>query len=214
LLFCTQIPSDELRFLIDVLLGSAVELCCHPFGCRVIQRALECCDVAHSASLVAVILSAGPRLLDEQYGHYVLQHLIQHGRDECRSAIFSFISGHVVTLSTHKHASSVMERCLQYLSPEQRKALIDEVVEPSYSVFQAAPGRSLPADPQNWTPVQVLASSPFGNFVLQRMLDGSVDVQRRLLLEMLWSYAPMLRRYSWGKHILTKMESAFYGGST
>lgn len=109
----------------------------------------------------------------------------------------------VVPLASHKYASNILERCLQFATPEQCEALVDEVVAPSYAAFLAG-SRRLPADPHG-TPLQLLVASPFGNFVVQRMIDCSADGQRAALLEMLWSYVPMLRRYTYGRHILSRL---------
>ena len=205
-----QIPSAELGFILGVVTQSAVDLCCHPYGCRVVQRVLERCDEAETAPVIKAILPQLPFLVGDQYGNYVLQHILEFGSVESKNPIFSFVQGRVVPLSSHKYASNILERCLQFGTPELRSALIDEIVTPSFNTFVEL-GRRLPPDPHG-TPLQILVASPFGNFVVQRMVDSSNEMQRTALLEMLWSYAPILRRYTYGRHILSRLEKMASSG--
>lgn len=56
----------------------------------------------------AVILSElheqTDRLVLDQYGNYVIQHVLEHGRMEEKSKIVSHIRGKVLPLSQHKFA--------------------------------------------------------------------------------------------------------------
>jgi len=44
------------------------------------------------------------RLLHDQYGNYVVQHVLEHGRAEDRSRIVAQVRGKVLQLSQHKFA--------------------------------------------------------------------------------------------------------------
>lgn len=44
------------------------------------------------------------RLLHDQYGNYVVQHVLEHGRAEDRSRIVAQVHGKVLPLSQHKFA--------------------------------------------------------------------------------------------------------------
>ena len=56
------------------------------------------------------------------------------------------------------------------------------------------------------TPLQVLIRDPIGNYVVQKLMDVADDAQRVHMFEMLRVYAPVLRRYAYGKHILARLE--------
>ena len=204
-IFLVQILSSELDFILSVIVEHALDLSCHQYGCRVVQRVLERCDEGSAAPVIAAILSRVPQLVCDQFGNYVLQHILEYGSHAHKMPIFDYVHGRLVPLASHKYASNIVERCLQFGTPKQRMLLIDEVVAPSYDTFVAGL-RRLPSD-SHGTPLQLLVASPYGNFVVQRMIDGSKDGQRKALLEMLWSYAPMLRRYTYGRHILARLEN-------
>lgn len=46
---------------------------------------------------------SGP-VLKDQYGNYVIQHVLEHGRAEDKSKIVAEIRGNVLGLSQHKFA--------------------------------------------------------------------------------------------------------------
>jgi len=51
------------------------------------------------------------RLVMDQYGNYVIQHVLEHGRLEEKSKIVSHVSGSILQLSQHKFARLVLAIC-------------------------------------------------------------------------------------------------------
>ena len=68
-------------------------------------------------------------LLLDQYGNYVIQHVLDHGETANKSRIVSRIEGRVLMLSQHKFASNVVEKCVSNASTEERSRLICEVCQ-------------------------------------------------------------------------------------
>lgn len=52
-------------------------------------------------------LSSACLHLQDQYGNYVIQHVLEHGRPEDKSKIVAEVRGKVLALSQHKFARSV-----------------------------------------------------------------------------------------------------------
>ena len=52
----------------------------HPYGCRVIQRILEFCLSEQSAAILEELHSNTEALLQDQYGNYVIQHVLERGQ--------------------------------------------------------------------------------------------------------------------------------------
>lgn len=69
------------------------------------------------------------QLVQDQYGNYVIQHILEHGQSKDKALIISKVLGHTLQLSKHKFASNVVEKCVAYGSPEDRQALINEVLQ-------------------------------------------------------------------------------------
>lgn len=66
-------------------------------------------------------------LVTDQYGNYVIQHVIEHGSHEDRDKIVAQLKGEVLKYAQHKFASNVIEKCLICGNNQQKSALISEV---------------------------------------------------------------------------------------
>lgn len=121
---------DLIDFIIRDVLVNATALSCHPYGCRVLQRILEHCDDERKFKILDEVMKCHRRLLDDQYGNYVIQHVLQFGRDVDRDSILGIIvdSG-LLGLSRQKFASNVVEKLLKYGNARQRRAIVREMLK-------------------------------------------------------------------------------------
>lgn len=62
----------------------------------------------------------------DQYGNYVIQHVLEHGRPEDKSKIVSEIRGKVLTLSQHKFARYSL--CNFYLDCDMEPPLLLQIL--------------------------------------------------------------------------------------
>lgn len=49
----------------------------------------------------------------------------------------------------------------------------------------------------------------FANYVIQKMIDVADPTHRKMLLQRIRPHVNALRKYTYGKHILTKLEKCF-----
>ena len=68
-------------------LFQVLKLSCHPYGCRVVQRLLEHCLPCQTESLLKELLVHTEQLIQDQYGNYVVQHVLDHGEALDKSRI-------------------------------------------------------------------------------------------------------------------------------
>jgi pumilio RNA-binding family len=68
------------------------------------------------------------KLSADKFGNYVVQQLVEHGGHAMRSTMVSKFAGRVVSMSYHKFASNVVEKCLTFGSQEDRRLIADEIV--------------------------------------------------------------------------------------
>jgi len=54
--------------------------------------------------------------------------LIEHGKPEDKLRIVAAVKGKVLSLSQHKFASNVVEKCVTHATRSERAVLIDEVI--------------------------------------------------------------------------------------
>lgn len=62
------------------------------------------------------------------YGNYVIGHILEHGRPQDKSKIIESMKSHVLSMSQHKYASNVVEKCLMYGTRAQCRELVMEVM--------------------------------------------------------------------------------------
>ena len=51
-----------------------------------------------------------------------------------------------------------------------------------------------------------MVKDAFANYVVQKLLDIANDEQRELLISKIKPHIPSLRKYTYGKHIITRIE--------
>ncbi|CAA0821201.1 Pumilio homolog 5 [Striga hermonthica] len=190
------VPTEKIDFMISAFKGQVAGLSTHPYGCRVIQRILEyCSDDSRCRSIVDEILERVYDLAHDQYGNYVIQHVLERGKPSERRQIIERFSGNIVRMSQHKYASNVVEKCLEFGDAAERELLIEEILMQS-------------EDNDN---LLGMMKDQFANYVVQKILDISNEDQRERLLGRIQLHIVALRKYTYGKHIVARFEQLTSG---
>jgi pumilio RNA-binding family len=122
--------SKQLNFVLDCVIENIVPLSCHPFGCRVLQRILEHCIESQKSRALDAIQRCLRILLDDQYGNYVIQHVLQFGRKSDRDVVLQIvIENGILGLSRQKFASNVIEKLLKYGNGSHRNQVVREMLK-------------------------------------------------------------------------------------
>ncbi|CAN1149125.1 Pumilio homolog 4 [Linum perenne] len=191
------VPEDRIQFIISSFYGQVVVLSTHPYGCRVIQRVLEHCKDENTQQVIMdEIMQSVCTLAQDQYGNYVIQHVLEHGKPHERSAIINKLAGQIVKMSQQKFASNVVEKCLTFGGPEERQILVKEM---------------LGSTDEN-EPLQAMMKDPFGNYVVQKVLETCDDQSLELILSRIKVHLNALKRYTYGKHIVSRVEKLITTG--
>ncbi|XP_019433067.1 PREDICTED: pumilio homolog 1-like isoform X3 [Lupinus angustifolius] len=191
------VPEDAIHFIFSTFFDQVVTLSTHPYGCRVIQRVLEYChDPKTQQIMMDQILQSVRMLAQDQYGNYVVQHVLEHGKPHERTAIINELTGQIVQMSQQKFASNVIEKCLSFGTPTERQALVDEML----------------ASTDEKEPLQVLMKDQFANYVVQKVLETCDDQQLELILNRIKIHLNALKKYTYGKHIVARVEKLVAAG--
>ena len=91
-----------------------------------------------------------------------------------------------------------MEKCVSFWNGRERQELIEEVLTP------------IPAEDGNSTestviPLHLMMKDQFANYVVQKMLE-IVDGEQRFVAELYKTAIVPVEKYTYGKHILAKVE--------
>uniref|UniRef100_A0AAQ4R807 PUM-HD domain-containing protein n=1 Tax=Gasterosteus aculeatus aculeatus TaxID=481459 RepID=A0AAQ4R807_GASAC len=189
---CVQ--PQALQFIIEAFQGQVFVLSTHPYGCRVIQRILEHCTQEQTLPILEELHQHSEQLGQDQYGNYVIQHVLEHGRPEDKSKIVAEVRGKVLVLSQHKFASNVVEKCVIHSSRAERALLIDEVCCQKDGPHSA---------------LYTMMKDQYANYVVQRMIDMAEPAQRKIIMHKIRPHIATLRKYTYGKHILAKLEKYY-----
>ena len=220
------VPTQCIPFMAEEFVGHVAFLAQHTYGCRVIQRivdqsntsSLEGQEIFATAAqrkiLLDELLGSTLALVQDQYGNYVVQHVLQGTPSPAiRSRIIGALAGNYVALSCHKFASNVVEKCVIHGNLRERQLILDEILSPisTFNTGQVASFSGYLNDPYDGLlslGLEVMVKDQFANYVVQKMLDVIKDPpeQRCQLITALTGLVPALRKFSFGKHILMKMD--------
>jgi len=191
--------SDSIEFIVEDVLRHIARLSCHPYGCRVLQRMLEHCIPPQKERVLDQIAESRHILLDDQYGNYVIQHVLQYGRIQDREGILKLVlqrENGVLILSRQKFASNVVEKLLKYGTTNQRLRVLTEMLKEVVDDETEGPTAI----------VLLMVRDPYANYVVQTTLDVVPEgEERNQLIGLLSSNAEKLRNYTYAKHIVAKI---------
>ncbi|EYU45944.1 hypothetical protein ABFS82_04G087800 [Erythranthe guttata] len=192
-----SVPEDHIQFIVSTFFDQVVTLSTHPYGCRVIQRVLEYCkDENTQSKVMEEILGSVSMLAQDQYGNYVVQHVLEHGKPHERTTIIQELAGKIVQMSQQKFASNVVEKCLTFGDPSERQLLVNEM---------------LGTTDEN-EPLQAMMKDQFANYVVQKVLETCSDQERELIMSRIKVHLNALKKYTYGKHIVARVEKLVAAG--
>jgi hypothetical protein len=144
----------DLQPIVEVLAANVQYLSATQQGCISLMKIFQECSSPQKGMIIAPLLSMFPQLATDPYGNYVVQCAIEHS-DKVTSTryVTEHLRGHLFVMSCNKFASNVVEKIVSCVNvPMTRKMVLEELVFDTNAVSQ-------------------LIHDPFGNFVLQSVID-------------------------------------------
>ncbi|KAI1641034.1 armadillo-type protein [Biscogniauxia mediterranea] len=182
-----MVPRLCIPFIMDAFKGQIEVLAAHNYGCRVIQRILEHGTDAERKILMTELHIHAPKLISDQYGNYVTQHIIAHGEPEDRSKMINLVIDRLLFLSKHKFASNVVEKCIEFGTAEERKAIRTQLT-------------AIGSD--GTSPLQIMMKDQFGNYVIQKLMQYLDGPDRESFIEEMRPQFANLKKMSTGRQIM------------
>jgi len=120
------------HFVIDEIMsrgpGSAAHAARHIFGCRVVERLLEHCKPEQVGPLVEDLLNNGSQLCSDQFGNFVVQHLLEFGSDQHKHRMSRIVAGHIASIKGDYHGCAVVSAALTHSVPEDQRVVARAVL--------------------------------------------------------------------------------------
>lgn len=151
------------EFVFDAVAASVGDVARHRHGCCVIQRCLDSPPSEARSHLVRRIVEKALELMQDAYGNYVVQYVLDVCSDDDVHAVCESVVGKVNLLAIQKFSSNVMEKCLERCSERVKELYMEEM-----------------SDAER---VRELMMDPFGNYVVQRALSVATHSQAIRLVE-------------------------------
>lgn len=171
--------NEQIDFIVDDVFRNVTSLSCHPYGCRVLQRILEHCTEPKKNRALDEIRKCHKTLLDDQYGNYVIQHVLQFGRRSDQDSILQIVvENGLLLLSRQKFASNVVEKLLKYGTDDQRKGVVREMLK----IVDENTGATVPEGTGGSSVVLLMVRDAYANYVVQTTLDLISESEEKVLL--------------------------------
>eukprot|EP01065_Artemidia_motanka_P018961 TRINITY_DN2235_c1_g1_i6.p1 TRINITY_DN2235_c1_g1~~TRINITY_DN2235_c1_g1_i6.p1 ORF type:complete len:806 (+),score=222.08 TRINITY_DN2235_c1_g1_i6:167-2584(+) len=198
---CVERMPQHVRFIVQTFVGRVCEFATHTYGCRCLQRILENCHGHEEiVPILEEVLEHVHSLVTDQYGNYVVQHVLINGNPQYQYTVTHKLRGYYTVLSTHKFASNVVEKMFEYATPQLRVSMLEEMMSCRLENGQSGLVNAV--------------TDQYGNYVIQKIFDLCDDTLRRLVAEHLQPHVQRLRRAPYAKHFISRLEKAeaFRGG--
>ncbi|EST09457.1 Pumilio RNA-binding repeat [Kalmanozyma brasiliensis GHG001] len=181
-----RLNAEDNQFIYNAVAAHCVEVATHRHGCCVLQRCIDHASEAQRVQLVAEITYNALTLVQDPFGNYVVQYVLDLSIPRFTDAVVRQFVGNVCLLSVQKFSSNVIEKCIRVSEPGVRKQLIEELL--------------------NRTRLEKLLRDSFANYVVQTSLDYADPVQRMRLVECIKPILPVIRNTPYGKRIQSKLQ--------
>jgi len=189
-----KLPYQYSHFVFDAVANSVGDVARHRHGCCVIQRCLDSPPSAARSNLVHRIVEKSLELMQDAYGNYVVQYVLDVCSDDDVHAVCESVVGKVTLLAIQKFSSNVMEKCLERCTDKVREMYLSEL-----------------SDSER---IRELMMDPFGNYVIQRALAVSTHAQAVQLVEAMKPHlfsasGGGIKNTAGGRRIIAKISKRF-----
>jgi hypothetical protein len=189
--FIEALP-DKLGDIIPLIRPHVIQLAVDNCGCRVVQKLFDIFDVDVLAPLVREVLKAAAELATNQYGNYVVQHILEAKRPDHVSTLVNAFRSHFYEFSIHKFASNVIEKCIRGASAAEQIVIFAEVIgeEGNYQDDRIAR----------------MVGDQFGNYVVQRIIEFGTDSQQNAIYDVVYENYDRLIGSPYAGFVISKLQ--------
>ncbi|GAB7340687.1 hypothetical protein MBLNU457_7076t2 [Dothideomycetes sp. NU457] len=187
-----HLEHEDVQFIVDAVCTHVVIVGTHRHGCCVLQRCIDHASGAQRAQIVRAITEHCHALVQDPFGNYVVQYIMDIGEPKLSEPLCQTFLGHVAPLSRQKFSSNVVEKGIRTASEETRRALIMELTDTNQ--------------------LEKMMHDGFANYVIQTALDYADPETKGLLIDVMRPIVPSIRHTPHGRRIAQRIQE--YDGSS
>lgn len=180
-----KLGASDAQFIFDAVGSNCVDVGTHRHGCCVLQRCIDHASGHQKAWLVERITDHARVLVQDPFGNYVVQYIIDLNEPGFTDPVVRSFKGCIGSLSRHKFSSNVVEKCLRCAGPESKDMIVDELLAPQE--------------------IERHLRDSFGNYVIQTAVEFATPHQKYRLVEAIRPLLPQIRNTPYGRRIQAKI---------
>ncbi|XWS23879.1 hypothetical protein CRYUN_Cryun28dG0053300 [Craigia yunnanensis] len=180
---CTEEQRLQIVLMVTKEAGQLVRISLNTYGTRVVQKLIETLKSRQQISLIKSALKPGILdLIKDLNGNHVLQRCLRCLDNEDNKIIFDAAAKFCVDIATHRHGCCVLQRCIAHSNGQHRDKLITQISRNGL----------------------LLAQDPFGNYVVQYIIELKVPSAIGNLLSQFKGHYVHLSMQKFSSHVVEK----------
>ena len=177
--------ADQSQFIFDAVGTHCIVVGTHRHGCCVLQRCIDHASGEQKAQLISQITKNAYELVQDPFGNYVLQYIVDLNDPEFTEPLCYAFGGNIPKLSKQKFSSNVIEKCLRGAQPHIATMMIEEML--------------------NANELEGMLRDSYANYVVQTALEYAETPTRVRLVEAIRPILPAIRQTPYGRRIQSKI---------
>lgn len=174
---------DQRTAMIRNASDSMVKIALNQHGTRALQKMIEFVTLPdHVQIIIEALRYQVVDLIQDLNGNHVIQKCLNKLTSADNQFIFDAVGTHCVDVGTHRHGCCVLQRCIDHATGEQKIWLINQITENA---------------PQ-------LVQDPFGNYVVQYIIDLNELSFTEPLVGKFAGRIGMLSRHKFSSNVIEK----------
>ncbi|KAL8838035.1 MAG: hypothetical protein Q9170_002316 [Blastenia crenularia] len=174
---------DQRTILIENAAPQMVKIALNQHGTRALQKMIEFISTRQQIQTIIIALKDRVvELIQDLNGNHVIQKCLNRLTPEDAQFIFDAVGLNCVVVGTHRHGCCVLQRCIDHASGHQKAQLIGQITANAFSLVQ----------------------DPFGNYVLQYIVDLQESVFTNPLCYSFQGNIPLLSKQKFSSNVIEK----------
>ncbi|EON61784.1 hypothetical protein W97_01001 [Coniosporium apollinis CBS 100218] len=179
-----EYTNDEQRtVLINNAAPQMVTIALNQHGTRALQKMIE--FISTPEQIQTVIHAFGNQvvtLIQDLNGNHVIQKCLNHLSAQDAQFIFDAVGANCIIVGTHRHGCCVLQRCIDHASGPQKVQLVRQITKEAFALVQ----------------------DPFGNYVVQYILDLNETSFTHPLCVAFRGHVPALSKQKFSSNVVEK----------
>jgi pumilio RNA-binding family len=123
--------------------GELVSVALNTHGTRAVQKLIETLTNKEQRAMAIEALKPGVvSLIKDLNGNHVVQRCLQRLGPDDSQFVYDAAKAHCVEIATHRHGCCVLQRCIDFATPQQKMELVHEIARHALVLSQVRSGKN------------------------------------------------------------------------